>query len=387
MCLLSVQAYCQKSAPKPVNPYASIDNVALQLSRASVKNTQNIADYVNAHFSAPADKARAIFIWTASNIQYDVANMYSINFHESRQEKIDNALNSGKGVCINYAAIFNDVANKCGVKSYVVEGYVKSTGVADYAPHAWCITLTDTSWHLFDPTWGAGYIDHNKFVKKINNANCMAAPATFIKTHMPFDPMWECLYYQVNNDEFCSGKKQPDAATSFFNYKDTIAAYELLSERDKLAASARRCEGSGVKNSIIFSWLENTKRNIEVSDNDEMVNDYNMGVANYNDAVSLFNDFVNYYNKQFTPTKPDEEIKKMIDTVQAKINMATKNLDDVHNPSASTLALITSMRKNISGVQQHVDEQKKFVDEYMSKGKIGRHLMFHKYTYMGVPLN
>lgn len=387
ICLLSVHAYSQKPIPKPANPYTHIDNIALQLSRTSVKSTQDIADYINAHFSTPADKARAVFIWTASNIGYDVANMYAINFHESRQEKIDKALKTGEGVCINYAAVFSDVANKCGIKSYVIDGYVKPTGVADYAPHAWCVALIDTSWQLFDPTWGAGYINHNKFVKKINNANYMASPAIFVKSHIPFDPMWECLYYQVNNDEFCSGKMQPVASKPFFNYKDTIAAYELLSERDKMAASARRCENNGVKNSMVFSWLENAKRNIEVTDNNEMVNEYNTGVANYNDAISLFNDFVKYYNTQFTPAKPDAEIREMIDTVQAKIDMTNKNLGNIHNPPAANLALMNSMQKNISDLQQHVDEQKKFLDEYMHKGKLGRRMMFHKYTYMGIPLN
>ena len=385
--MLTAHAYSQKNAPQPANPYAHVDNITLQLSRASVKNTQDIADYINTHFSTTADKARAVFIWTASNIQYDIANIYSINFYESQQEKIDKALKSGQGVCINYAAIFNDVANKCSIKTCVVEGYTKTTGIADYVPHAWCAAFIDTSWYLFDPTWGAGYTNHNKFVKKISNADYMVAPAIFIKSHMPFDPMWECLYYQVNNNEFCNGKVQPDASKHFFSYKDTITIYEQQSERDELAAKARRCEDNGVNNSMVFSWLENVKHNIEMTNNNEMVNEYNTGVANYNDAVNLFNAFVNYYNNKFSPAKPDPEIRAMIDTVQTKIDMTTRNLDSIHHPSASTLALMNSMRNNISVQQQHVDEQKKFLDEYMQKGKAGRKMMFHKYTWMGMPLN
>jgi hypothetical protein len=154
-----------------------------------------------------------------------------------------------------------------------------------------------------------------------------------------------------------------------------------------MAATARRCECNGVKSSIVFSWLENLKQNILVTDNNEMVDGYNTGVANYNDALSLFNIFVNYYNNQFRPAKPDPEIRKMIDTVHTKIDMATRNFDGIHHPSASTLALISSMQKNVSNLQPHVDEQKKFLDEYMQKGNLGRKMMFHKYTWMGIPVN
>jgi len=387
MWLFATRAYSQKITPQQANPYAHVDNIALQLPRTSIKNTQDIADHINAHFSTPADKARAIFIWTASNIQYDVANMYSFNFHESKQEKIDKTLRSGQGVCINYAAIFNDVANKCGIKTYIMEGYTKTTTGTAYVPHAWCAALIDTNWYLFDPTWGAGYISNNKFVKKINNANYMAAPGIFIKTHMPFDPMWECLHYQVNNSEFCTGRIQPDASKPFFSYKDSIAIYEQQSERDKMAATARRCEGNGVQNSMIFSWIETLKQNVEVTDNNEMVSEYNTGIANYNDALSLFNVFINYYNAQFKPARTDQEIRKMIDTVQTKIDMTNTNFDSIHHPSASTLALMNSMQKNILNLQQHVDEQKKFLNEYMQKGAVGRKMMFHKYTWMGIPLN
>jgi len=387
MCLLATRTYSQKTTTVPANSYAHVDKIALQLSRASVKSTQDVADYINTHFSTPADKVRAVFIWTASNIQYDIVNMYSFNFYETKQQKIDNALKSGQGVCINYAAIFNDVSNKCGIKTYTIEGYTKTTAVADYASHAWCAALIDTGWYLFDPTWGAGYVNNNKFVKKINNAYYMVAPAISIKSHMPFDPMWECLHYQVSNNEFCTGRIQPDASKSFFNYKDSIAVYERQSERDKLAATARRCEGNGVQNSLIFSWLESLKHNIAVTDNNEMVEGYNTGVANYNDATNLFNVFVNYYNNQFKPAKSDPEIRKMIDTVQTKIDMTTRNFEGVHNPSGSTLALMQSMQKNVSNLQQHLDDQKKFLDEYLQKGNLGRKLMFHKYTWMGMPLN
>ena len=115
------------------------------------------------------DKSRAIFIWISSNIQYDIDNMFAINFYETKEEKIAKSLSTRKGICENYASIFTDISIKSGLKSFVVEGYTKQNGFADNIPHAWSAALIDTTWYLFDTTWGSGYVRGGKFFKKINN--------------------------------------------------------------------------------------------------------------------------------------------------------------------------------------------------------------------------
>jgi len=82
--LLSQILFAQKA---PQNEYSAIDKKALQLPDSLTKTTEGIANYVNVNFKTDKEKSRAIFIWIATNIVYDVENMYAINFYEKKLKK------------------------------------------------------------------------------------------------------------------------------------------------------------------------------------------------------------------------------------------------------------------------------------------------------------
>lgn len=75
-----------------VNEFASIDKKALQLPDSLSKTTKDIASFITANFTTNKDKSRAIFIWVVSNIQYDIENMFAINFYEKKEDKISKPL-------------------------------------------------------------------------------------------------------------------------------------------------------------------------------------------------------------------------------------------------------------------------------------------------------
>src|SRR3954471_20396797 len=108
LLLLAPALFAQKVTKTVANPYASIDKQALLLPDSLAKTTAGIAGYINTNFTTDKDKVRAIFIWVASNIQYDLENMYAMNFYEKKEAKIEKALQTRKGICENYAAVFND---------------------------------------------------------------------------------------------------------------------------------------------------------------------------------------------------------------------------------------------------------------------------------------
>ena len=120
------------SAQKVVtNEFAAIDKKGISIPDSLTKTTANLSKYINENFQTEKDKARAIFVWLASNIQYDVENMFAINFYETKENKISKTLNTKKGICENYAALFTEIAGGCGIKSFVIEGYTKQNGFAD----------------------------------------------------------------------------------------------------------------------------------------------------------------------------------------------------------------------------------------------------------------
>ena len=377
-----------------VNEYAATDKKALAIPDSLTKTTDNIAVYIKTNFTKDIDKSRAIFIWTATNIQYDIDNIYAINFYEKKQEKIAKALKNRKGICENYAAVFNDVCLKVGIKSYVVEGYTMQSGFTDYLPHAWCAALIDGSWFLFDPTWGSGYISNAKFYRKINNDYFKAQPARLIKSHMPFDYLWQFLNYPVTNQEFYEGKIQQNKSKPFFNYVDSINVFEKQNHLAQLTDIARRIEKNGLKNSMLFDRLQHVKMEIENikietqnAEEKEKVGFYNSATGYYNDGVNSLNEFIQYRNKEFTPKKTDAEIQQMLDSAETKFTKATTNLNSVQNPGNNLLPLIPKLKQSIDDALLHLKEQKDWLKEYFSKGKLGRKSMFRKYTWFGIPLN
>lgn len=385
--ILTTQAiFAQKTTSKE---FAAIDKKALQLPDSLTKTTDQIAGYINSNFVTDSEKSRAIFIWVASNIQYDIDNMFAINFYEKKEDKIEKPLRTRKGICENYASLFTDICIKSGIKSFVIEGYTKQNGFADYIPHAWSAALIDSSWFLFDPTWGSGYVSGGKFFKKINNDDYKASPTTLIKSHIPFDYMWQFLNYPITNQEFYEGKTQQNKAKPYFNFIDSIQLYEKQNHIDQLISAAYRMEKNGVKNSLVFDRLRHLKLEIENDRQTKTVNLYNSAVADYNDGINEFNDFINYRNKKFIPMKTDPEIQTMIDVAVSNLKEAKNKLGQISNADANTTNMIKQLTKSIDDVSIHVTEQQDWLKVYFSKGKSRRKSMFYerKITWFGIPLN
>ena len=359
------------------NEYSVIDNKTLKLPDSLTKTTKDIANYITSNFFTDDERVRAIFIWVAMNIQYDIDNMFALNFHEKKEEKISKSLKTRKGICENYATLFNDICLNSGIKSYVIEGYTKQNGFTDYIPHAWCAAFIDSSWYMFDPTWGSGYISNAKFYKKIDNEYFKANPSTFIKTHMPFDFLWQFLYYPVTNQEFYQGNTQQNKTKPFFNYADSIQAFDKQDEMEQLVYSADRIERNGKKNSLIFDRLQNIRLEIEQARQRRTINLYNSAVADLNAGINIYNDFIQYRNKQFLPMKTDPEIQGMIDSADKIFKEAKIKLSELTNTDENTDRMLNQLTKSIDDAAIQVKEQQDWLKIYLKKGKSERKSMFY----------
>lgn len=365
-----------KIAPTPANEYAAIDKKAMAIPTEQTHTEKDVAAYINANFSTDAEKVRAAYIWVATTLQYDVENMFAINFSDNKEDRLARAFAVHKGVCIDYANIFTDLCNLCGVKSYVVSGYNQVKGYSDYISHAWSVVLLDGEWYVFDPTWGSGYLYEKRFVSKIDEKYYKAQPQAIIKSHMPFDPLWQCLNYPITNAEFYEGKIMPNTSKPFFSYKDSIKIWELQKPLEQLKASARRIEANGVKNSMIYDRLFHIRQTVAYYQDSVEVTNYNTASKNYNDAVTEYNEFIHFRNNQFLPKKEDNEIRQMIDVADKHLAAARAKLDALLQPSAKVAGLKESLGRSIDEIQKLVDEQKDFVSRYLGKSKVGRALMF-----------
>ena len=393
--LLASVIHAQKPVAKP-NPYAQTDALALRLPDSSSHDVANIAGYVDTHFSTPADRTRAIFVWIANNIQYDVVNMFALNFYEDTTQKIEKPLKTRKGICENYASLFTAICNRVGIRSVVVTGYTKQRGFVGYIPHAWSAALFDGKWWLFDPTWGSGYVDNGKFVRKLNESYFKATPESFIATHMPFDYLWEFLYYPVNTEDFFNGKTGEDKTKPYFNYPDSIRAYEAMSKVAQESAAADRIERNGVRNSATADMIrhlrvdvENDHRQAETDRQNRIIDSFNRASRSYNAAVNQFNVYINYYNVQFKPTRPDAEIQQMLDSADHQLRDARAVLRAiVLTPADNRVEKpLGQLKDQIASLEPHIREMQEWLTKYFSKSKLGRRSMFYKITWFGMPVN
>ena len=375
------------SAQKKNNEFAQIDKTMIQVSDSITISTKGLSDYIKASFNNETEKSRAIFIWIANNIQYDYENMFAINFYQNTNEIIEKVLKSKKGICMHYAELYNAIANQVSIKSYVISGYTKQNGFVDYIPHAWCASFIDSTWYLIDPTWGSGYIENSKFVKKTNDFYFKTKPEQIVKSHMPFDPLWQFQNHPVTNQEFYEGKTGINTQKPYFNFEDTLLLFEKETEIEKLESSSRRIEKNGVKNSLIFDRLQHNKREIEYYNNKLLVETYNSAVNLCNEGINQLNSFIEYRNKQFTPKKSDKEIQQMVDLIEQTLNNSREKLNEIKKPDSNIANSMIQLNKSIDEATRNLNEQKAFLDKYFKTGKMFRKSLFYKYTWMGIPLN
>lgn len=359
---------------------AKMDAIPVNLTTS----IDGIATYINANFQTETDKIRAVYYWTSSNISYDIVNMYTINFSETVQEKIARTLRTKKGVCIHYAVVFNDLSQKIGVQSHIIEGYTKQNGKVSDLAHAWIAAKIDKKWFLFDPTWGSGYVNNGRFFKKINNYYFKAEPSKIIASHMPFDYLWQFSNYPVTNSEFYEGKIQINKTKKYFDFEKEIGKYNALSEADQLWASAERIEKNGLKNAMILERYEGKKQQLTYLRQNTNIEKLNAIVNEMNLAVVSLNDFIRYRNNKFKPTLSDGEISEMIETPKKKLAKCQNDIYSVGSIGSQNAANVTSIKKSIGAALAQAEEHSLFVKNYLEKSKIVRKTMFSKLAQFGV---
>ncbi|UFH36601.1 transglutaminase domain-containing protein [Flavobacterium acetivorans] len=367
--------------------YTVVDNKMTVIPRDLSSSTAGIAAFISTNFKTDNDKIRAAFHWTASNISYDVANMFAVNFNETELEKITKTVQTKKGVCSHYAAVFNDIAKKIGIESYIIEGYTKQNGKVGDLAHAWVVAKIDGQWFLFDPTWGAGYVNNGKFYKKINDAYFKVAPTKMIASHISFDYLWQFLNYPITNGEFYEGKIQINKTKKYFDFEKEIVKYNGLSEIDQLFETAKRIEENGLKNAMILERYEGKKKNIAYLRQSISIDKLNSIVNEMNEAVVLLNDFINYRNKKFKPTFPDEQINSMIQIPREKLIKCQNDIYSIGSVGSENASNLTSIKSSIATALAQAEEHALFVKDYLGKSKLVRKTMFSKVSWFGIPLN
>ncbi len=351
------------------NEYGEIDRIALTIAAAQTNTTADIAAYIQSHFNTDTKKVRAIYTWVANNIQYSSDSMHRVILNEDRYEKVSFAFRRKKGVCENFAAIFDDICMKSGLKSYIIEGYTRFNRLKDETGHAWNAVFVDNRWYLYDPTWDAGFEKNGQIIGQSGTQYFQVAPQDFIQSHMPFDPMFQFVDYPLTYQEFNKGIIRNNSKKSYFNYKDSLAVYEKQDSLSQYIATSSRIKQNGIPSTMIGLKLSQLKLETEIVYQDKDANLYNSAVADYTAAVARFRDFLNYRNNRFSPAKPADEIGATLDGIEKQIAAASEKLMEVNRSKATLLLNTGDVESMLSGLLAQVKTQQAFLKDYFSTAK------------------
>jgi len=95
------------------------------------------------------DKVEAIYLYIVSNIEYDYEKLSNID--NRYVPDIEDTLQSQKGICYDYSALFASMLRSQGIPAKLVKGYTDK--VDGY--HAWNEVLIDGQWVVIDTTYDA----------------------------------------------------------------------------------------------------------------------------------------------------------------------------------------------------------------------------------------
>lgn len=345
----------------------------VNIPEGSTSTTQSLANYLRQNYKSDTAQVKAIYGWITHNISYDLALLQNRAVLEGKMPPTaDEILKSKKAVCQGYSALFVDLCSALGIKAQMVPGYGKVGNGLSSLSHAWVAAQLQSKWYLFDPTWGAGYVENNRFVKSFNKRFYMVSPEQMLKDHMPFDPMHQFVNHPINNKDFIDGQTAINAAKPFFNYTDTMKHHETLSKTEKFRAEARRLEKNGVSNDLIREQVRQLKKGVEVYGSNDS---YALAIEHHKQAGTIYNQYLEYRKKKFSGIE-DAHLLKLIDSVSYYTNLSRSILFTIVAKDEAYRQNLAGFHQNIEKFQKGLVYEKDLINRYLALDKTGRERFF-----------
>ena len=330
---------------------------SLYIPAQFTNTTADLASYIILHTSSEKEKALVIYQWVTSNIRYSTDSANALNMGGNEEAKVSVAFRRKKGVCENFAAIFNDIALRCGLTSFTVKGYTKQSGSLDKTGHTWCAARIEKRWQLFDPTWDEGRDDQYRYF--------MISPQQFIETHMPYDPLWQLLDYPISNSQFVHSLYKNNHG-EVFNYNDSLEAYLRMDSLTRYKSIAARMQKDNFNNVLLKNHYGLVKMEIEMIHQEEDVDHYSSAVSDLNAASSILNNFIVYRNNKFMPLVTDIKLANLLSGIELKLHNAIMTLDKIDRSEAKFAIGTWKVREQISKLELRASEQQDFLEKYIN---------------------
>jgi hypothetical protein len=224
LCFMLLAAAGSPARAENGETYAGIDRHALAAPPDEEQSLVKLAAYLAKPCKTDIEKTRAIYRWVTDRIAYDFD---AFRRGTGRDDKAEAVLTNRRAVCEGYSNLFADLCSRMGVKAVKIAGFGKGFG---YRPrttfsrtnHAWNAVQIDGKWRLIDATWGAGFIQNDKFVKRFSEFFFLTPPEKLIFTHFPQEAERQLLDSPITQQQF---EQQPKVHNVLFEMG--VSANEL----------------------------------------------------------------------------------------------------------------------------------------------------------------
>jgi hypothetical protein len=356
-----LQTMAQQTEAIPANPIPDTYTVSVE----------NMSTYIRQNFGSDTARIRAIYDWVTTHISYDVARFLARNNGPATQPPAAaEVLQARTAVCQGYAELFVALCKGAGIEAMSIGGYSKQQGKVSEVGHAWVAALLDNEWYLFDPTWGAGIVRNERFVKRYTNRFYKVPPAKFIEDHMPCDPMLQLLNHPLSPDEFSEGK--PAGTRILFNYNDSIRIFRQLSPLAQAGAELRRMELAGVSNKLLQERETYLKNTINAAASKDA---FTEAQAAYQYSYDLYKTFMASKRNQFAGLK-DTEVRSSIDSIEFYIKKSRSVLQEANPKTDAQRSSKTRFTTALDQFWTEVVKQKDFVSRWLATDKEKRKQLF-----------
>lgn len=322
------------------------DSLAKNIPDSIIISPDYFAKYLKDNFKSDEGIVRALYVWLGTNVSYDLDLLDSIKINPNKcynDNLIENTLKTKKGICNNYATVFSEICNLNGIESYIITGYTKQFGnIETRYSHAWNIAKIDSVWYLFDPTWGAGFIRYERFHKKLNFQYYKINPDSLIKTHVPFDPIWQLKEYPISHKDFIHGTSTINIK---IDYEDSIVEFFKLPEYQQILTSFERAEVFEFNQPELQTLYLRQKEYALNFVNRYYVYQFNSSVSDYIDARTIYNEYLKSTNNKSKKVKLNE--------VKDKIRSSKEYLTKISN-TAIPQEKIDQLKNDINKFEKQI---------------------------------
>ena len=145
-------------------------------------------------------RVKALHDYVADRVSYDVESYRAGTYPPQDAETV---FRTRRSVCAGYANLLAAMGQASGDEIVVVGGDARTNG-RDLTGegHAWNAARIGGRWTLLDPTWDAGFLKEDRFVKRYSTEFLFTPPEVQGLSHFPEEERWQLRHPPLSRGEF-----------------------------------------------------------------------------------------------------------------------------------------------------------------------------------------